>query len=226
MNENTDIINACVFYKRRKIQAIQIPPYTFYKILERMVGKNKLSRVGKGVYRKNNVHENYELSSSEIIKYYTSRNNSSSLVCGIAAGMFLINRYSILLNSSHADFPIIIYSSLIHEQKKNVSKIEIYRLPHALNPKECFCLEFLLILDEFGDSLANLGTLTCTLKQKYNDRCMNSILNEFHFKKKIIAFAFEILNKLNIKNSLSVFLCSVTKYDYPDVNLLLNTKHN
>lgn len=192
-----------------------IPETTFFKVLERMVKQNALSRISKGIYcRPKTTRFGVTMTSEhEIIQYFTGNRQN-----GVVVGYRLYNRKGL---TSQVPKTTEVYSNLITEDQKAVGNVSILKLNMQLGESKAKMIETLEILQNYSqiedmDDLAFSSYLR-EAANEYVDEAANEVLSGMKYKKRTIAFLETILNHYAVKNTLSKYLSGTSRYEIPTV---------
>ncbi len=191
-----------------------VPEATFFKVLERMTKKNKLSRISKGVYNIPKATRFGEIApgEKEIINHYTGQKNKS----GIIIGYYLYNKKNITTQISNTTE---LYSNLISEERKVFSNILIRHLNISIDEYTKNTIEAFEILQNYYNiedlNLPAFKLYTEEIAKNYNDQVTKKVLSKMKYKKRTIAFLQAILNYFDVKNSLSIYLANTSVYKIP-----------
>jgi hypothetical protein len=193
---------------------LSVPELTFFKVLERMVKDNRLTRISKGIYCRPKVSRFGILKSSEkeIIKYYTGENNEFGMVIGYK----LYNKYGI---STQISKRTELYSNLISENKKVVQNVLVNYANIEFSSSIIKAIEAFEILqnhDEIEDlNYAGLKVYFEKYAHNYNDTAANQVITNMHYMKRTIAFLEKILEYYSVENSLHRHLSKTSVYKMP-----------
>jgi len=191
-----------------------VPELTFFKVLERMVKDNKLTRISKGIYCRPKASRFGVIKSSEkeIVEYYIGENNKSGLVIGYS----LYNKYGLTTQISKK---IELYSNLIPEQKKVIQNILINCANIVFTDSVVKAIEAFEILQNYNEiedlNNAKLREYFKGFVQNYDDTAANQVLTHMHYKKRTIAFLENILEYYKIENTLYNYLSRTSVYKIP-----------
>jgi len=189
-----------------------VPESTYYKNIERLVKRGDLVRVSKGIYSRPKKTRFGSIGSSEneIINHFIENQK------GIIIGYRLYNRMGLTTQISKKTE---ILSNAIRENKKKIANVSIFRLNIELENSIVQQIEALEVLENYGkiEDMNYRSFVICMEKiaKQYNDKAIEKIINNMHYKKSTIAFLQMILNHFCISNSLSKYLSSLSKYKIP-----------
>lgn len=193
-----------------------IPEFTYYKILERMVKNNEIARISKGIYviPKKTEFGLITYSEKKILNFYLENNN------GLYKGYYLYNHLGLTTQISKITE---IYSSILDQETKSINNFRIQKINIELNEENKSLIELLEVLENY-DKIEdlNLNNFISYIKKSikfYNETNLKYILRNKKYKKSTIAFLEVILYKFNIKNTLNQYLNRTSKYKIP--NLIL-----
>lgn len=198
----------------------EVPEFTYYKALERMVSRRKLLRLSRGVYIRPEMQLGAADITNEIIRYYTEQ--TGKVFWGFRGGEYLLAQYGLAGMTDNKEAKVIIHTSRIAGQKRNVQNITLMRLPMKPGALQIAHLEFMELLtdyenysnrDDFAPG-AFAKYLSC-FAEEYDDRVMADILKQCHYPKRIIAFADELLQSRGCRTSLAGYLAGTSRYRIP-----------
>lgn len=223
MNYNSEVLKQINLFEPNQIivsrklyreKLLSVPELTFFKVLERMVKDNRLTRISKGIYCRPKESRFGILKSSEkeIIKYYTGENNEFGMVIGYK----LYNKYGI---STQISKRTELYSNLISENKKVVQNVLINRANIEFSSSIIKAIEALEILQNY-DEIEEIDNAMLKLYlegyvHNYNDTSVNQVLTKMHYMKRTIAFLEKILEYYSVENSLHHYLSKTSVYKVP-----------
>jgi len=211
--EETELINSNQLFLNK---LSEIPEFTYYKILERMVKNNELVRISKGIYVIPKQTEFGLISNSEekILSLYLENNN------GLYKGLYLFNHLGL---TTQLPKIIEIYSSNLDQETKRINNFRIQKINMKLNKENSHYIELLEVLENYYKiEDINHNKFISYLKKSvnsYNDINLKYVLKNKKYKKSTIAFLETILNKYGIKNSLNMYLNRTSKYKIPDIEI-------
>lgn len=197
-----------------------VPENTYYKSLERMVKKGELEKIAKGVYCRPKITRFGKILSGEenILNYYIGKES----LTGIVIGYRLYNKQGMTTQISKT---IEIYSNVLEEEKKVIKNIQIKKINLLINSKIKQAIEQLEILQHYNEiEDANKNKFISfidTIVVNYSDELFINVLSKMKYKKRTIAFLESILNRNNVRNTLSQFLNRTSKYKMPIVEEVL-----
>lgn len=192
-----------------------IPEATFFKVLERMVKKNTLVRISKGVYCRSKKTRFGVITTNEyeIIRYFTGNSKN-----GMVIGYRLYNREGL---TTQVPKTTELYSNLITEEKKIVRNVLIFKLNMQLEESKVKMIEILEILQNYPqiEDVNNIAFASYLQKaaNEYVNEAANEVLSGMKYKKRTIAFFEMILNHYGVKNTLSKYLTGTSRYAIPKV---------
>lgn len=197
----------------------QIPEFTYYKALERMVERRKLIRLAKGIYIRPDTALGVKEIAQEIIRYYTACRKEK--FSGFLAGGYLFEKYDILTAS---DTECVIYTTLIPEQRRKIQDIQLIRYPLELSEEQIRYAEFveMAALYEVYALRGDFDTLSFLtyvrgFAKDYDDASMRWTLSQKEYPKHTIAFAERLLREAGCETSLSTLLPGTSKYKLPKI---------
>lgn len=193
-----------------------IPEYTYYKILERMVKNKELARIAKGLYviPKQTEFGIITYNEQKILNYYLENNN------GLYKGYYLFNHLGLTTQISKN---IELYSTNLNQETKRINNIRIQKINIELNEENKSLIELLEVLENYNKiEDLNQKKFFSYIKGSvkfYNESNLKNILRNEKYKKSTLAFLEVILNKYNVKNTLNLYLNRTSKYKIPNVIL-------
>jgi len=186
----------------------------YYKVLERMYKKNKIAKVSKGIYYipKKSKFGNIPISESEIINSIIKEKYE-----GIEIGYGLYNSLGLTTQiTKHRNF----YCNSIYNTNKKIKSNFFEYLNMEFNENNICTIQTLEILQNYSkiENLNNAAFIKHIniLKTCYNDSETNKVLKQIKYKKSTIAFLQELLEYLNIQNTLEKYLSKLSKYNIPN----------
>lgn len=223
MNYNSEVLKQINLFEPSQIivsrklyreKLLSVPELTFFKVLERMVKDNKLTRISKGIYCRPKESRFGILKSNEkeIIQYYTGENNQYGMVIGYS----LYNKYGI---STQISKRTELYSNLTSENKKVVQNVLINHANIEFSSSTIKAIEAFEILQNYDDiedlDNAKLKIYLEKYAHNYNDTAANQVLTNMHYMKRTIAFLEKILEYYSVENSLHHYLSKTSVYKMP-----------
>lgn len=204
-----DLIIANKLYKS---EFPNVPEATFYKNLGRLVERNKLIRVEKGIYvrPKKTRFGTVGASENEIIAHYIGNQS------GFVKGYKLFNKVGLTTQVSKVTE---IYSNILDERKKTVGRVSISKLNLKLNDSVIQAIEILEILENIS-KIEDINKKAFkryleTIANSYNKASFEKVMASMRYKKRTIAFLKRILDIYGIPNDLSKYLSSLSSYRIP-----------
>ncbi len=200
-----------------------IPEFTYYKALERMVERNKLLRLTKGIYFRGTMRTGEAEIRKEIIRYYTEA--EGKLYNGVQVGGHLLEKYDLLGKTDSVyckEECIRIYTARINEQRKKICGIELLHLPCRLDELQCRYLELLEILQHYEAAPQEMDAVELLhyiegIAGSYKDQVMVKLLQKKPYPKHTIAFMKHLLEQQGCENGLGVFLAGTSRYRIPEL---------
>ncbi len=200
--------------EKYKVFAEGITELNYYKVLERMYKKNKIAKVSKGVYYipKKSRFGNIPISESEIINSVIKNKYE-----GIEIGYGLYNSLGLTTQiTKNRNF----YCNSINNNNKRIKSNYFEYLNMEFNENIIYTIQTLEILQNYSkiENLNNAAFINHIniLKTWYKDSEVNEVLQQIKYKKSTIAFLQELLEYLNIQNSLDKYLSKLSKYNIPN----------
>lgn len=191
-----------------------IPEQTFYKSMERLVKSDMLVHLTKGLYYrpKKTRFGSVPISEEEISRHYLRAGE------GILVGFRMYNRKGI---TTQIGKQVEILSNTIHEQKKNIKNVSVRKVTVELNEKTIPVIEMLEILQSYH-KIEDMNTKALVayweaFSKQYSDEAARHVLSRMKYKKSTIAFLKGVLDYANVKNTLSMYLSSMSDYKIPQV---------
>lgn len=189
-----------------------VPEMSYYKTLERMSKQGILIHLTKGIYyrpRKSRFGS-VPISEKEIIGHYTRDGQ------GIVIGYRLYNKKGLTTQISKR---VEVLSSVVSEQKKNISNVCVMNSGIALTKETIPVIETMEILQNYRNiEDINKSALAVYMKEfaaEYSDSATVFVLKNRKYKKSTIAFLESFLNYFRIENSLYQFLSALSSYAIP-----------
>lgn len=189
-----------------------VPEMSYYKTLERMSKQGTLVHLTKGIYYrpKKSKFGTVPISEKEIIGHYTRDGQ------GIVIGYRLYNKKGLTTQISKR---VEVLSSVISEQKKNVSNVCVMNSGIVLSKETIPVIETMEILQNYRNiEDINKSALAVYMKDfasGYSDLATVFVLKNRKYKKSTIAFLESFLNYFEIENSLYQFLSALSSYEIP-----------
>ncbi len=212
------LIHASQLYEAQLKEKIREPAY--YQALSRMCRYGELCKLAKGVYHlpKNSKYGIVPPSEQEIISYFTENQ------CGTVAGYHLFNQLQL---TTQVGKEIRIFSSVIEEQRKTVSRVHITRLPITYSENSVHILHALEVLQYYPymEDINHAAFLRYTEKiaEGFSSEACEEVLSATQYKKSTLSFLCEILQHYHIKNELGKYLSPLSKYKHPTMEALYAT---
>lgn len=191
-----------------------VPETSYYKTLERMSKYGTLVHLAKGVYYRPQKSRFgiVPIGEDEIIDHYT-RNDR-----GLVVGYRLYNRKGL---TTQIGKQVEVLSSIISEQKKNVSNVCIKNAGVDITKETIPVIETLEILQNYRKIEDMNQTVFAAYMREfsfcYSDPSAIFVLNHRKYKKSTIAFLERFLNYFKIENTLNQFLSSLSSYEIPNM---------
>ena len=208
-NKN-EIIFASKLYKE-KLYDKNVTETSFYKILERMYKNKEIEKLSKGIYYFPRITKFgvVPISDEEIISIFTKNNE------GMIVGYNLYNKLNLTTQISKK---IIIYSSNVDNDIKNIRNIEIKNVNIKYSKEYIKIIEMLEVLQNFYEiEDLNYNAFYNYAKEfstTYNEKFTNNVLKNINYKKSTISFLNNILNYFEVENNLDQYLSSLSKYKH------------
>lgn len=207
-----EVIFASKLYKEKLID--NVSETSFYKYLERMVKDCKISKISKGIYyfSKRTNFGTVPIAEKDILKVLISNE------AGMVIGYHLYNKLKLTTQISKK---ILVYSSSIENITKNIGNIEVKNIElkyTKININAIEMLEVIQNLNKIQDlNYRSLYVYFEKCSKNYDELVYDGILRKIKYKKSTIAFLKEILDYFNVKNNLSKYLSSLSKYNYKNM---------
>ena len=205
-----EIIFASKLYKE-KLYNKNISETSFYKLLERMHKNKEIEKLSKGIYYFPKITKFgvIPISDEEIISIFTKNNE------GMVVGYNLYNRLNLTTQVSKK---IIVYSSCVENEVKNIRNIEIKNINVKFSKEYIKIIEMLEVLQNFYEIQdINYNVFYNYAKEfcaTYNNKIANNILKNINYKKSTISSLNNILNYFEVENNLNQYLSSLSKYKH------------
>jgi|APHig6443717817_1056837.scaffolds.fasta_scaffold59732_2 hypothetical protein len=196
-----------------------IPETAYYKTLERLVSYHELAKVGKGIYCRPQKDDNGTIVVSgeeEILDYYINANKKCPT--GVIVGDTLYNKIGLTERKSDK---VMVYSNRLEESRKRIGNISLRKIKLRLNAITISTIEYM-------DVLQNYETIDITSDKKaaayfrhiaetYDEKIVQQVNNEIHYKKRTLAFLVQILHCFGVENQIDKLLNRISTYEMPDV---------
>ena len=205
-----EIIFASKLYKE-KLYDKNVTETSFYKILERMYKNKEIEKLSKGIYYFPRITKFgvVPISDEEIISIFTKNNE------GMIVGYNLYNKLNLTTQISKK---IIIYSSNVDNDIKNIRNIEIKNVNIKYSKEYIKIIEMLEVLQNFYEiedlNYKAFYNYAKKFSTTYNEKFTNNVLKSINYKKSTISFLKNILNYLEAENNLDQYLSSLSKYKH------------
>jgi len=205
-----EIIFASKLYKE-KLYNKNVTETSFYKILERMYKNKEIEKLSKGIYYFPRITKFgvVPISDEEIISIFTKNNE------GMIVGYNLYNKLNLTTQISKK---IIIYSSNVDNDIKNIRNIEIKNVNIKYSKEYIKIIEMLEVLQNFYKiEDLNYNAFYNYVKKfsnTYNEKFTDIVLENMNYKKSTISFLKNILNYFEVENNLNQYLSSLSNYKH------------
>lgn len=204
-----ELIFVSQLYKEEYLNVIS--EYSYYKIIERLNKKQKITKVSKGIYTITNVCE------YGIVPIFTD-DIVNSYICnqgGVVVGYTLYNRLGI---STQISKNTLIYSSKIDNNIRKIKDVFIKRVNLIFSDDVKKMIEFLEILQNFRNiediNYNQFVNYTEKIVNNYTDKTLELVLRQINYKKSTLSFLHNILNFYNIENNVSKYLSALSDYKH------------
>lgn len=207
--KKNDLIFVSQLYKEEYLNVIS--EYSYYKIIERLNKKQKITKVSKGIYTITNVCEYgiIPIFTDDIINKYICNQG------GVVIGYTLYNRLGITTQISKS---ISIYSSKIDNNIKKIKDVFIKKVNLIFSDDVKKMIEFLEILQNFKNiediNYNQFINYTEKIVYEYTDETLELVLDQIKYKKSTLSFLHNILNFYNVDNNISKYLSSLSDYKH------------
>ena len=198
----------------------EIPEFTYYKALERMVTRRKLIRLSRGIYIRPELSIGQDKIADEIIRYYTEP--CGKKCWGVCSGDYLLEKYGLMREPRHSEKEAFILTARISEQRKCIQGITLKRLPFLPHMEEVPYLEWMELVERYdvyrGWEQFDTEAFTAFVEEiagHYADAGLVSVLEQYHYPKRVIALAEKLLTDAGCDTSLRRFLPGTSKYRIP-----------
>lgn len=184
---------------------------TFLKYLERIVQKNILVVIGKGIYCRpvTTPFGILRVSDNEIKEYFTNENYT-----GVEVGYGLYNKYKLTTQISKN---IKVYSNKANYNVQKIGNVEVKRCAYVSELQ--FAIECMEILENYNtieDLKKEAFYRFCEgIGCKYSDESFLEVFGFGFYKKRTLAFLKYILDCFQIENNLDRYLNATSRYKYP-----------
>lgn len=211
-----DIFIASMFYREKFHDVISEAAY--YKVLERMVKAKKLGKVAKGVYYIPEVTRFGVVPAS-------GKKITSSLIednSGMEVGYSLYRKYGISTQVSKFTH---IYSNRIDSNSKTIGNVKVDKIELDFTNDTQVLIAGLEVMQHYYDiqdlNISGFKALAKKFAKSFNQDTFDTILEKIKYKKSTLAFACSILNYYKVSHGISERLSSLSKYHFPEIELLL-----
>jgi hypothetical protein len=193
-----------------------LPEATYYKTLERMIHKNEISRIGKGVYSVSEVTKFGIIKSNlnEIVKTFIGEQQPK----GLFIGYHLYNRLRLTTQISKR---VEAYTTMIQSETRTIGSHKFYRLKFKLDPSIVQMIELMEVLEHYEKiEDLNMHKLIRYLEetsQTFNEKKFEIVINNIKYKKRTIALWQSFLEYKGRENGLKEYLSSLSNYHLPDI---------
>lgn len=207
--KKNELIIASKLYKEEF--TLLLSESSFYKIIERLKNKGKLTRVSKGIYviPKEGEFGVIPITEEDIIDDYIENEK------GMVIGYRLYNRLKL---TTQIPFYFEIYSSMITENCKFIQNVTIKYVDLEFTEDVRRMVEYLEVLENFSfiQDLNYLQFINFTEKfiTNYDDLLLEKVLKKIKYKKATLSFLNNILNFYNIENNIMNYLSSFSTYKH------------
>lgn len=194
----------------------------YFKQIERLYKKGVISKVSKGVYVKQEEDDEHtkSLTNMDISKQLIENNH------GMIVGYQLFNKLH-LTNYESQEYDV--FSNKIKSHTKNIKDVHIHRIDIEFNMGVINSIEFLEVLDNYYNiedmNYKALVDFVDESTSKYDEQTYEYVLENVHYAKSTIAFLKAILDHNHVKNNLDRHLSHLSKYHYPDIDILYKKKN-
>ncbi len=192
----------------------------FIKNLERLVKKEIISVIGKGIYYKpqKSFLGTVGISDNEILQYFINDNKA-----GVEKGYALYNKYGL---TTQVAKKIQLYSNKILFNKQVLKNVTLEKFNFKYTPKLTFTVEYMEVLENYRNiedlNYKALYSFCKKIADEYDENKLEIVLQSGFYKKRTIAFLRHILDYFNVNNNLKKFLNATSKYDYLKMEILSN----
>ena len=207
--KQNDLIYVSQLYKEEYINIIS--EYSYYKIIERLYKKQKITKVSKGIYTIPNITKYgiIPVHTEDIVNKYISNQG------GAIIGYTLYNRLGITTQISKN---IIVYSSKTENNVKKIKDVIIKKVDLIFTDNVKKMLEFLEVLQNFNNiediDLNQFISYTEKFIYEYDEKTLQTVLNKIKYKKNTLSFLHNILNFYNVENNVSKYLSPLSEYKH------------
>lgn len=184
---------------------------TFLKYMERIVQKNILTVIGKGIYCRpiTTPFGILRVSDNELKEYFTNGNCN-----GVEVGYGLYNKYKLTTQISKN---IKVYSNKAIYNVQKIGNVQVKRCAYSSDLR--FAIECMEILENYN-TIEDLKKETfyrfCEeIGCKYSEDSFLKVFGFGFYKKRTLAFLKYILDCFQIENNLDRYLNATSRYKYP-----------
>lgn len=194
-----------------------IPEKTYYKVLERLVKKEQIAHLSKGLYYrvKKTSFGNVPISENEIIEFYFQNDQ------GLEIGYRLYNKKGLTTQVSKQ--VEILTNNLVGNQK-SVLNVKVYNIYFEMTKKRKEVIEMLEILQNYNQiediNKKSFVRYVDGWTQCYSQVDVDYVLQYRKYKKSTIAFLESILSYNRVENTLNKYLSPLSEYSIPNVREL------
>lgn len=204
-------------------QLSHIPEFTYYKALERMVERNRLMRITKGIYLRSTVYTGVEAIKKEIITYFTEENAKKG---GVFLGEALLAekqlyKKQVAVTQTES---VGILTNYLRDGSKKIASVHLASYPGKMGKEEKKHLEAIEILRCYEDKnlqgqidVSALLSYLSRFTKEYNDDVMREIFRLRSYPKHTIAFLKQCLNQHGVDNTLKELLSGTSRYRIPEI---------
>jgi hypothetical protein len=190
----------------------------YLKIMSRMIHKNKIIQLGKGVFYIPEMTDsgNIKPLNGEDYKTFVIKNHSDGFEIG--EGLY----YSLRLTGKK---PLIykFYTNTISQNRISIRNVTYYKIPFSLDSTIVMFIQFMDILSSYKNisnlNLSRFQNIISEFILVYSDSLFLQIDTYFQYPKHVIAFLVNILDSNNVSHSLLDRLSTNSKYHIPNWNV-------
>lgn len=184
----------------------------YYKMLERMCNSNELIKLGKGTYAipRQTKYGIVEPSDEEIIEKFLRKQS------GAVIGYALYNQFNL---STQVPKNIMIYTNDLIYDSLNIKNIKLKRVNLKFDEETILIIQALDILQNFNYiedlNLSSFKDFTILLKNNYNDKKFNNVVEKIKYKKSTLSFFKNVLDYYNVSSTIDKYLSKLSTYNHP-----------
>lgn len=203
-----DIIDAQRLYQEK---FNDISEQAFFKTLSRLAKDGEIQRLTKGIYCKPKKGRFGIIGSNEknILEYYVGTNKNK----GVVVGYQMYNKYGLTTQVSKI---IEVYSNVTLQEKRKIKNVSIYKANLKFDASTKKMIELLEVLENYHSiedlSSKSMLKFITDARSYYNEKTLEKLLKTIGYKKSTLASLRNLLDELNIENTVDQYLNGTSKY--------------